>query len=349
MNAPEPTPLSALLARVMIAFIRDYERANATRPSVPPLALWANVLRVLGETAIDQRDVETAACISLRAARVGVDTAVRAGWAAIEPHPRMKSGRMVRLTPDGERARNAGLEAIAAVEARWRESLGSAAIDASRARLQDLVRQLPLELPHYPTGYGQGDPRPTGGAYVAGDPGPPRVPAHGAEWPVVPRRPDADTGALPLPSLLSQALTAFAIDYEETGAGWFVPTATLLRLIGDDAAGVPLTEAPADAFIGTTGKSTLERHRMVRVESNPAQPRTKRIVLRTRGRQMRDAYLPTTAEVERQWRAEYGGGTVDALRDTLTPLVPALDAEALPHYPPVNLWLMRGPPRYVTV
>jgi hypothetical protein len=85
------------------------------------------------------------------------------------------------------------------------------------------------------------------------------------------------------------------------------------------------------------------------VEADPARPQTKRIVLRSRGRQMRDAYGPTTAVVEQQWRAAYGAGTVDALRAAVTPLVTALDADALPHYPPVLLWLMRRPLRGVTV
>jgi DNA-binding MarR family transcriptional regulator len=347
MNPGETTPLSTLLARALIAFLRDYERASEQRTTVPPLALWANILRVLTETAVDQRDVPAAASISVRAARSGVDAAVRAGWAATEPHPRLKSGRMVRLTPAGADAQRAGLETIAAVEARWREVLGADRMTTVREPLQALVGRLPLELPHYPTGYGQGDPRPTGGAYLAGDPGPPRVPGHGAEWPVVPRDPDAGVEMLPLPSLLSQALTAFAIDYEETGAGWFVPTAVLLRLFDDDT--LPLTAAPAGAFIGTSGKSTLERHRIMRVETNPAQPKAKRIVLRTRGRQMRDAYLPTTAEIERRWRAEFGSGLVDGLREMLTRLVADLGAEDLPHYPPVLAWMMRGPLRGKTV
>jgi hypothetical protein len=49
VNARQITPLSALLARVLIAFIRDYEQLSAHRDTVPPLAIWANVLRVLGE------------------------------------------------------------------------------------------------------------------------------------------------------------------------------------------------------------------------------------------------------------------------------------------------------------
>jgi hypothetical protein len=158
MSPDSSTPLSAMLARVLVAFIRDYERAAEECTTVPPLALWANVLRVLAETAIDQRDVPTAAIISVRAARVGVDTVVRAGWAAIEPHPRLKSGRMVRLTPAGTDAQRAGLGTIGTIETRWRERLGTLRIDALREPLQALVRQLPLELPHYPTGYGPGSP-----------------------------------------------------------------------------------------------------------------------------------------------------------------------------------------------
>jgi DNA-binding MarR family transcriptional regulator len=273
--------------------------------------------------------------------RGAVDKVVRGGWAAVEPHPQRKSVRIVRLTPEGQRMREAGRTHVHSVEARWRQHLGTETMSRLRDALQSLVQQLPLELSHHPTGYGPGDPRPTGGQSVAVQPGPPRIPAHGQEWPVVLRGRGDTVSALSLPALLSQALTALVIDYEEADAGWFVPAANVLRLFEGDEA-TPFSDVPADDQVTGSGRSTLERHQIVRVERDPANPRRKRVTLTSRGRAMRDAYLPLTAEIERRWREQYGSTLLDALRASLEALTMQIGADDLPHHPPVLLWLARN-------
>jgi hypothetical protein len=334
------TPLSELMSRCLLAFTRDYDGEPATNRDRPPLVVWSNVLRVLDADGTDQREIPQLACVSTRVVRVAVDMLVRQrGWAVADPHPQLKSSRMVRLTPAGLRMQSAGRDRIQAVQIAWQRQLGQTAFDRLRTGLEALVHRLPLELPHYPTGYGQGDPRPTGGGYVAATAGPPRVPGHGEEWPVVPRRPDG-VPAPPMPALLSQALTQFAIDYEQQGQGWFVPAAILLQYLDDDAP-LPLGDVPADALVTGSGKSTLERHQIVVVERDPDSPRRKRVRITRRGRAMRDEYRPLATRIEQCWHDQFGSESMIDLRDSLEGVVAALDAHDLPAYPPVLTWLSR--------
>ena len=120
----------------------------------------------------------------------------------------------MELTPSGKRARDLGQAHQESTEQQWGTRYGKTRVKKLRQALQSLVMQFDIELPHYPTSYGQGDPSMTGGAYVPADPGPPRIPAHGTEWPVVLRTDPDAVQDLALTALASQALTAFTIDYD---------------------------------------------------------------------------------------------------------------------------------------
>ena len=110
-----------------------------------------------------------------------------------------------------------------------------------RTALVALVDQFGLELPHYWISYGGSDPRVTGGKFRPAKAGPPRIPAHGQDWAPVLREEGVSSADLPLTALLSQALTGFAIDYEERAGPLSDAVHALPPL---DSNGTPFDDAP---------------------------------------------------------------------------------------------------------
>src|ERR1700735_1758099 len=93
---------------------------------------------------------------------------------------------------------------------------------ASCPSLEALVSQLELEHPHFPVPYGTADPTFSGG-------GP------GVNWKPVAREAAFSVARLPVTALLSQALVAFAIEYERERRGPIQWAANILRGIGGGA------------------------------------------------------------------------------------------------------------------
>src|SRR5215210_3352177 len=96
---------------------------------------------------------------------------------------------------------------------------------ASCPPLEALVSQLELEHPHFPVPYGTADGSFTGGP--------------GVDWKPVLREPGSSVAGLPMTALLSQALVAFAIEYEKAHHGPLQWAANILRNMGDGAVDVP--------------------------------------------------------------------------------------------------------------
>lgn len=160
---------------------------------------------------------------------------------------------------------------------------------ASCPPLEALVSQLELEHPHFPVPYGTADPRFTGGP--------------GVDWRPVPRESDASVRALPMTALLSQALVAFAIEYEDHHAGPLQWAGNLLQHAYDDGAGVPpLPE------IGTHSVKNLVRLGILTGDQDGVR-------LSAVGRAMRDAYQPLSEQVESRWRRAFGSSLVDEVVD----------------------------------
>jgi DNA-binding MarR family transcriptional regulator len=329
-------PLSVLLSQVLIALAWEYQQAGDGEDRVPPLPLWSNLLRFVDDESVALRDVPRLARLSKRAIRVLVASAEeRWGFVAVEAAPALRGGRIVRLTDRGRRAREAGRSGLAVVEQRWRTAFGEARIEALRTSLEAVVRQLDLELPHYPLGYGPADNSMTGGRAVYERPGPPRIPAHGRDWSPVLRHERDTLAGLPLSALLSQVLVAFAIDYEREAFDSMATAANVLRLMGDE--GVPLRQLPPGAAVTGTGKSGLERHGKLVVERDPTNPRRKLARLTVKARRTRDAYAPLIADIERDWQARYGQELIHTLRAALEPIASELGT-TLAHFPTVE-WI----------
>jgi len=156
---------------------------------------------------------------------------------------------------------------------------------ASCMPLATLVSQLELEHPHFPVPYGTADDSFTGGP--------------GVDWKPVPRESTSSVDGLPMTALLSQALVAFAIDYERAGR---VAMQWALRLrVGRPAGG-------------------MQRHGVVGATGAPT----------PRGVAMRDAFEPLCTELESRWRAQHGPTLIDDVID-------AVRVEAVEDPPPFPL------------
>lgn len=248
---------------------------------VPLASTWANLLRVVADDGVRAQDLPTLTALSRRGMTSVVKAAARQGLVRLE-------GETVHLTDAGRQVRPA-----------------TARETTICPPLATLVSQLPLEHPHHVTPYGTADPSMTGGP--------------GVDWKPVPRRRPGEAPDLPMTSLLAQALTAFAIDYERERAGPILWGAELLRRIGDD--GVPVAALPRN---GTHGAPNLQRLGALTLGPD-------RVVrLTPRGRAMREAFEPLSRRIEDEWRARHGEALIEAVIEAV-----ALPDADLPWFPTI--------------
>ena len=324
-----PIPLPVLLSHVLLAFEQDY---GSTDDELPTLPVLANILRVLDGGNVNIKALPELARISTRAVRVATQNLEREGWLSMTS---VKRGlKQVSLTSIGEKLLNDGLERLKKTEAVWRRRFGKDDVLALRDSATALVRQIDIELPHYPSGYGQGDTSIHGGSFVNGQEGPPRIPDHGAEWPIVIRE-DRDTVAkLPLSTLLSQVLCAFTIDYDANAESVLAGLHTVLAYLQyTDDDGIPLHRAKTLGQVNGTGRAGFERHKLVTVESKIA-------YLTNHGKRVRDRFPERVIQIEQDWAAAYGKKTVNDLRSALERLNAEIDTD-LPDYVNTTSWLSR--------
>ena len=322
MTPPDALPLPTLLSRVLGQLTADLEAAAGVGPTVPSLAVWSNVLRCVadaGPNGLDERALAEAARISSRLATAAVTGAKRRGWITAEPGPAGGKRRHIEFTDAGRAAAKTWPEQLAALDAEWRSS-------ALRAALEQLVGGIDLELPHMPASYGAADPSAIGGPSAQSGKRTEGVPAHGTDWRPV-RRAEGDTvSALPLTALLSQALMAFTIDYEDRFPWPLANTANVLCHLS--VAPKPLADVPGDHQIAGNGKSLVERHLVAEVTRHGG---TKMVALTPGRGEIVVARHPARLEgVESMWRERFGAALVTDLRDALGPL--AGEASAQPDH-----------------
>jgi hypothetical protein len=147
-------PLSALLSRVLLAFAVDFEDVSTLS-----LAIGANVLRVLTDDGVRVRDLPTLTGVSKEAIAMAAGYLEKQGYATIEPVPTPDRGQRLRLTAQGQTARQGASTLIATIEEQWRARFGTDAVRALRSSLEPLVgdgtAQSPLfgGLTPYPDGW----------------------------------------------------------------------------------------------------------------------------------------------------------------------------------------------------
>lgn len=286
----EGSALPTLLWTVLKVLEWAYAEEGLLGGKMPSLDLWANLLRVLNETGTDLRELPQILRLSKRAVRSRVATAVRHGWVK-----RLSYGRgqtTLRLTTSGSDAAAKWKSLQEAAEKRWMAKLGVRG-DRLRARLQEIVAGLPLEHPHYPASYGAADASITG--------------ANGEDWKGVHRVRDSDVSKLPLLALVSQALVAFAIDYEKKSPVALSLSSAVIKRI--PASGLTLRELG-----NSVGVSALVRHGFVRVSGSSSRTVA---FLTPKGIAVSEAYSRRLQTVEKNWCERLGSENVRVLRELL--------------------------------
>lgn len=127
-------PLPALLSRVLLAFAVEYEQESRL-----PLAIGANVLRVLDADGRRMRDLPRLAGVSKESISMALGVLQKAEVVVVEPDPAGGRGQAVRLTPKGQRAQQRYGQQVEVVEDHWRERFGADRVSGLRDTLAGLA------------------------------------------------------------------------------------------------------------------------------------------------------------------------------------------------------------------
>jgi hypothetical protein len=313
-------PLPVLISHVLGPLTAELE---GTDQKGPGLAMWSNVLRCVatgGADGIDERSLPEAARISSRLAAAFVTAAANGGWITAQSGGKGKN-RHLQLTDAGQEAAEVWPHRLAALDAKWQGA-------PLRSALERLVGQLRFELPHFPASYGAADPSAIGGPYVQKATRKDDLPAHGKDWKPVMRSDEDSVSSVPITALLSQALVAFTIDYEDRFPWPLANTATILCHIGKQPR--PLADLPAGHGITGQGKSLLERHLIVNVTPDPDDSPKKLVSLSDRGELVLANHPKRLEAVEQEWSERYGE-LVAELRAELDRASEAMDGDYPDH------------------
>jgi hypothetical protein len=132
-NDPE-APLPWLLARVLLAFAIEYERAAELS-----LAISADLLRVLDRDGVRVRDLPALSGVSAEGLAMATGFTGSRGLTVIEAGSAGSRWKIARLTPAGETARRRYFDLTSEIEDSWRGWCGPEAIAGLRAALENLI------------------------------------------------------------------------------------------------------------------------------------------------------------------------------------------------------------------
>jgi len=335
MTVSSTLPLSALLSQILVAFTleldNEFEReiGNAGHPGARlSLVLWSNLIRFVPREGISVRELAKHALLEEKQIKFMLGCLERWRFITVEPGAKpderpkklLKNGLAVRdgwgsargigadwvvkLTQTrGAKAKEIWAPLTAIIEARWRSRFGNEEIQQLRDALKSIVGQVDVELPH-----GFTDIR------YRKRPFPARREREGAD--------------LPLPTLLSQALLAFAIDFEGESRAPFALCASTIRVLGEK----PTRESEIPRLTGSSPETSgvgWQIKPYIIVEPDPGARRGKVIRLSPRGLLAQNNYRRVTAEIEKRWESRFGRENVLQLRESLQALIGAEKADHL--------------------
>jgi DNA-binding MarR family transcriptional regulator len=286
-RASLPTALSQALIAFTIEFDNEFEHriehhtGNRKGRGVwlTSMVMWSNFMRLIPARGVALRSVAANGRIT------NLDGLQRWGYIHVEP-----ADKTVHLTPDGRRAQQVWRPLAGEIERRWRERFGDAAIDELREALSRVADPaLPLYLPV--VGYADG----MRAGHVRSAPG---------------------AAAEDIAALLSQALLAFTLEYEDESALSLAIGANVVRILSAD--GAPVRDLPSRSGVSkeavTAAVGFLQRNGYAAVEPDPAGG--KRVRLTEQGLAAQDQHARLAKTVERRWRKRLGGD-FDRLADAL--------------------------------
>ncbi|HEY6464878.1 MAG TPA: hypothetical protein VIY69_02735 [Candidatus Acidoferrales bacterium] len=320
-------PLPALLSQILVAFTLEFDNeferkmGKAGYPGARlSLVVWFNLIRFVPDKGISIRDLAKKALAEEPQIKLMLGCLERWGFVALEPDAakqenkapkkRLKSGLEVRhgfgsgrgLATDwivklkatrGAQAKEIWPPLFGIIEARWSTRFGNIEIRQLRDSLQSIVAKLDVELPH-----GFTDIR-----------------YRKRPFPV---RNDQAAADLPLPTLLSRALLAFAIDFERDSRAAFALCANAIRVLSEK----PIRESEIPRLTGSSPETSGL------LESDPTARRGKLLRLSPRGLAAQRDYQRLVEEIEKRWESRFGHENVANLRESLKAL---LDTEKEGH------------------
>jgi DNA-binding MarR family transcriptional regulator len=307
---PDDRPLATLLSQVLIAFTiefdNEFERqmmASPYRPFLVSIVMWANFMRFVPADGIKVRELASVAGASkpIHPSLPGME---RWGYVSVQrdaadnrPKP-PRADYIVRPGLTGQKAQEIWQTLPGVIEDRWRERFGADVIDGLTESVRALVHQIDVDLPHYLPVIA-----PTNGFFAVVN-----EREHG----------EADE-ARSLPTLLSQALLAFTIDFERDSELSLPMSANFVRVL--DEKGVPVRDLPRLSGVSKEAISMslrfLEKNGYVSLEPDPNESRTKLARLTPKGLKAQNDYHARLAEVEELWRSRFGEDTIRNLRESI--------------------------------
>ena len=333
------TPLPVLIGNLLQAFEQEFRRAMEQDAFVS-LPVYANCLSHLGENPLGRRELKKQAVLSDRVLKVILRDLEMLSLLISKKSTAQRSSVSVMLTPLGMAAKAKSQRVLDRLEQSWTQNHTGNSFSKLRELLTSLVDQQELEYPRHLTGYGPMDPALTGGDYVAAKTGPPYIPGRGQEWPVVLKK-QKDKTLATFPELMSKTLMQFDIDYNAKKLGNLFFTSRILDKIPDSGQQMKevehLFQGVATGALGK-GKSYLERHLYLAVDSGRASDLNRVVHPSPKARGMRDTYPASTMEIEKMWRERYGMQVVTQLRSLLEDLVTGVN-EQYREFPEPCQWI----------
>jgi DNA-binding MarR family transcriptional regulator len=125
-----------------------------------PLAIAANLLRVLDDRGQRLRDVPGLSGVSKEGLSMALGVLEKAGLAVVERDPGGSRFKHVRLTPSGFTAQAAYRRRLAEVEVLWQQHAGAGVLREALLRTTGDGARLALGLEPYPDGWRAALPRP---------------------------------------------------------------------------------------------------------------------------------------------------------------------------------------------
>ncbi len=112
--------LAVLLAHALLSFARAFEQRSSIS-----LAIWADILRVIGEGSAQVKDIPAATGVSPEAVSMALGVLEQRGLARIGPDPGGGRWRTVVLSEKGAKVRQRSRALVAEVEGDWTDQFGA--------------------------------------------------------------------------------------------------------------------------------------------------------------------------------------------------------------------------------
>jgi hypothetical protein len=327
MPAETTRPLSALLSQALVALTIELDgefekqmRVSGYAGASLSVVIWSTLVRFLAGASLSVRKLAAQSLSSEKRVKFELGCLERWNFITLEAGPAddrsvaarrdgwgsgrgIRSDWIVRPTTKGHRAIQIWTPLFDEIESRWLERFGSDDLGRLRLSLEEIATRLDVNLPH-------------------GIPGPwePDV--------TYKARATHETVPLPLPSLLSQLLLAFAIEFQRESRAPLWLCGNTLRVLGDQ----PIPESEIPHLTGCSPETSgigWQIKPYIIVESAPPPSRGKLVRLSPLGLRARESYYNVTSAVEKRWETQFGMQKIRRLRKSLSDLFVARRGDRL--------------------